>query len=162
MGRDGIIAGLVCLAASLGLLVATLGLPGPNLLVPVGPGFYPRIVLSVTAVLALALIISDIAGRRREATTPPAEPAPTPVPNYGLVLATFLIFILYVVALPFLGFRLSTFAFVAGLQSALDPPRGIRKWMIVAVTALATTAVTYVMFESYLAVLFPRGRWTDF
>lgn len=161
MGRDGI-AGLVCLAASLGLLAATIGLPGPNLLVPVGPGFYPRIILGITAALSLLLIISDIAGRRRRPASAPAEATKTPDPNYGLVLATFLIFILYVAALPYLGFRLSTLAFVAGLQSTLDPPRGIKKWIIVAVTAFVTTAVTYVMFEHYLAVLLPRGRWTDF
>ncbi len=161
MGRDGI-AGLVCLAGSLGLLAATIGLPGPNLLVPVGPGFYPRIVLGITAALSLALVISDIVSRRRKTSAPPPAEAASATPNYGLVGATFLIFILYVAALPYLGFRLSTLAFVAGLQSTLDPPRGIKKWIIVAVTALVTTAVTYVMFERYLAVLLPRGRWTDF
>ena len=161
MGRDGI-AGLVCLAASLGLLAATIGLPGPSLLVPVGPAFYPRIVLGITAALSLALIISDMVSRRRGAPVAEAQAAPRPRPNYGLVLATFLIFILYVAALPYLGFRLSTVAFVAGLQSTLDPPRGVKKWLIVAVTAVATTFITYIMFESYLSVLLPRGRWTGF
>ncbi len=160
MGRDGI-AGLVCLAASLGLLAATIGLPGPNLLVPVGPGFYPRIVLGITAALALALIIADIINQQRKTTTAPAA-TPDTAPNYGLVAATFLIFILYVAALPYLGFRLSTLAFVAVLQSTLRPPRSLKQWIIVAITALVTTAVIYVMFDSYLAVLLPRGRWTDF
>jgi hypothetical protein len=32
----------------------------------------------------------------------------------------------------------------------------------VAIVALLTTLVTYLMFERYLSVLLPRGRWTDF
>ena len=40
LGRDGV-AGLACLAGSLWLLALTRGLPQPAL-VPVGPGFYPR------------------------------------------------------------------------------------------------------------------------
>ncbi len=160
MGRDSI-AGFVCLAASLGLLAATIGLPGPNLLVPVGPGFYPRIILGVTAVLALALIISDVINHRRKTGTPAATDAPA-TPNYALVAATFVIFILYVAALPYAGFRLSTLLFVAALQSTLKPPRSLKQAAIVALTALVTTAVVYVLFENYLAVLLPRGRWTDF
>jgi len=163
MGRDSI-AGLVCLAASLGLLVATIGLPGPNLLVPVGPGFYPRIILGVTAVLALALIISDVTNRRRKTDTPAATAtaATAAAPNYGLVAATFVIFMLYVAALPYVGFRLSTLVFVAALQSTLKPPRSVKQAVIVAITALVTTVVIYILFENYLAVLLPRGRWTDF
>ncbi len=160
MGRDSI-AGFVCLAASLGLLAATIGLPGPNLLVPVGPGFYPRIILGVTAVLALALIISDVINHRRKTGTPAATDAAA-TPNYALVAATFVIFILYVAALPYAGFRLSTLLFVAALQSTLKPPRSLKQAVIVALTALVTTAVVYVLFENYLAVLLPRGRWTDF
>ena len=35
-------------------------------------------------------------------------------------------------------------------------------WVIVAVTAIATTLVCYYLFEGYLQVLLPRGRWTDY
>jgi hypothetical protein len=63
LGRDGI-AGLVCLAGSLFLLALTRGLPQPAL-VPIGPGFYPRIVLVATALLSALLIASDLLSRRR-------------------------------------------------------------------------------------------------
>lgn len=158
MGRDGI-AGLVCLAASLGLLAGTWNLPGPSLLVPVGPGFYPRIVLGITAALSALLIAVDLWSRRRAA--PPAAEPPIPA-NYLLVVLTFVIFGLYAALLPFLGFRIATFGFVAALQATLDPPRGWKGWLTVATTALLTTLITYFAFERYLAVLLPRGRWTDF
>jgi putative tricarboxylic transport membrane protein len=51
---------------------------------------------------------------------------------------------------------------VAGAQSLLEPPRGARGYAIVAATALVTTLATYVLFERYLQVLLPRGRWTGF
>lgn len=152
MSRDRI-TGLAALAASLFLFYLTLDLK-TNPLVPIGPGFYPRIVLGITAVLAAALVVFDFLGakqaRKREAI------------NYGLVLAVFAIFGLYVGALPFIGFRIATFIFMAALQTTLDFPRNKKGWIVVAVTALVTTVVTYIVFEHYLHVLLPRGRWTDF
>ena len=146
--------GLVALAASLVLFGLTLDLK-PNPLVPIGPGFYPRIALGLSAALAAALVAFDLF----RAKTPAAGEA---APNYFLVLAVFLIFGVYVGALPVLGFRISTFAFVAALQATLEPPRALKNWIWVGVTALVTTVLTYVLFERYLQVLLPRGRWTDF
>jgi putative tricarboxylic transport membrane protein len=157
IGREGV-TGLVCLAGSLGLLGATWGLPGPTLLVPVGPGFYPRIILGITAALSAALIAADFAARRHQSV--PAQPGAAP--NHGLVLVSFAIFGLYVAALPWFGFRVSTFAFVVALLAALDPPRYWKRWLFVGLFALITTAVSYYLFERHLLVLLPRGRWTDF
>ena len=143
--------GLAALAASLVLFGLTLDLKA-NPLVPIGPGFYPRIVLGLSAVLAAALIGFDLHSRK---AAPPRSGA-----NYALVLAVFAVFGVYAGALPYLGFRASTLLFVAALQATLEPPRGWKGWLAVAVTALATTAVSYVLFERYLQVLLPRGRWT--
>jgi putative tricarboxylic transport membrane protein len=145
--------GLAALAGSLVLFWATLDLKS-NPLVPLGPGFYPRIVLGLTAVLAVALIAFDFL-QKKEAASPSGA-------NYGLVLAVFVIFGLYAGALPALGFRISTFLFVMVLQATLDPPRSARAWVLVLSSALITTAVSYFLFERYLQVLLPRGRWTDF
>jgi putative tricarboxylic transport membrane protein len=153
LSREGW-TGLAALAASLVLFTLTLDLK-PNPLVPIGPGFYPRIVLGLSAVLAAALIAFDLFRAK-------AERAGQAAPNYFLVLAVFLIFGLYVGALPVLGFRIATFAFVAVLQATLQPPRGTRGLITVIVSAFLTTALTYILFERYLQVLLPRGRWTDF
>ena len=37
-----------------------------------------------------------------------------------------------------------------------------RRWIVVLAVALVTTVVTYFVFERYLLVLLPRGRWTGF
>src|SRR5215218_5421312 len=148
LGRDGI-AGLILLAISLALFVQSFSLPYLPL-VPVGPGFYPRIVLAFLALASAALAIQGWRKRR----------APAARRNYPLVLLLFGIVAAYVFLLPFIGFRIATALFVAAAQAALDPPRSPRQWAVLAAVALATTAVTYLMFENYLMVLLPRGTWT--
>ena len=152
LSKDGW-TGLAVLAASLVLFALTLELKS-NPLVPIGPGFYPRIVLGITALLALSLVVFDLLAAKK--------PAAARELNYLLVLAVFVIFGLYVGVLPFVGYRIATFLFVFALQASLDPPRSTKTWLLVGISALATTVVTYILFERYLQVLLPRGRWTDF
>jgi hypothetical protein len=151
LGRDGV-AGLVCLGGSGALFAQSFGLPHPPL-VPIGPAFYPRILLGVTIVLGAALVVADFLHGRRE----PAPPA-----RYRLVVLTFAVFGGYVFLLRDLGYRLATFGFVLVLQAVLDPPRGGRRWGLVLAVALATAGVTHFVFEGYLSVLLPRGRLTGF
>lgn len=152
IGRDGL-AGLAVCAASLVLFWLTLDLQSSPL-VPVGPGFYPRIVLGITALLAAAVVLADWCAR--------GKPRAKAGLNYGLVVAMFAAFTLYVGALPYLGFRIATFAYLAGTNALLDPPRGARGWSRAGAVALVTTLIVYFAFERYLSVLLPRGRWTDF
>src|SRR6185437_4751642 len=144
MGRDGI-AGLVMLVVSVFLYALTFRIH-PNSLVPVSPAFYPRIVLGSTAVLSLAMLVVDlIAHRRAPRTEKPAQAAARP--RYDMVAVLFAIFTVYVLVLPYLGFRISTLAFIAVMQGAMDFPRTPRRWVVVAIVAIATTAATYYMFE---------------
>lgn len=159
MGRDGY-TGLVVLAASLALFWMTLGLER-HPMVPVGPGFYPRIVLGITAALAIALIAADVLARRRRMPAPAAA-AEAQSRNYRLVAAAFGVFAGYVLALPWLGFRVATLLFLLALPVVLERPGDRRRWIVVAVLAVLATAATYFVFERYLHVLLPRGRWTDF
>jgi hypothetical protein len=155
LGRDGW-AGLAVLTASLVLFGLTLGLQD-NPLVPIGPGFYPRIVLGVTALLAAWMVVADLLAARRAALPPARERV-----SYAMVALMFAVFGLYVGTLAYLGFRIATLAYVAAANALLDPPRGAKGWLRVALVALITTVVVYVVFERELSVLLPRGRWTDF
>ncbi|MFY9686392.1 MAG: hypothetical protein WAJ88_11395, partial [Pseudolabrys sp.] len=89
LSRDGV-SGLVCLAISVILLTQTFGLP-PATIVPIGPAFYPRVVLSILMLLSVILIALDLRAMRT-AAAPAAAPAAGPPPNYRLVLATFIEF----------------------------------------------------------------------
>jgi putative tricarboxylic transport membrane protein len=154
VSRDGI-AGLAVLAASLVLFALTLDLK-VNPMVPVGPGFYPRIVLGLTALLSLGLVVSDVLRRKEK---PKEEPKQF---NYRLVAISFGVFALYCVALPGLGFRIATFLYVVAANAVLVPPRGLKGWAGNLLLGFLTAFLTWLIFERYLSVLLPRGRWTSF
>ncbi|WP_291858365.1 tripartite tricarboxylate transporter TctB family protein [Bradyrhizobium sp.] len=157
IGRDGI-AGLILLAVSLVLLVQSFQLPSLPI-VPVGPGFYPSIVLSFMAAASALLVLQDLLKRRGLAAASASE---APRRNYRLVVITFGIVGAYVALLPLLGFRVATVLFVGALQTALGRPRKVRQWLALAAIALGTAAASYLIFERYLLVLLPRGAWTGF
>lgn len=157
LGRDGI-AGLVGLAVSLTLLPHALGLPKLPI-VPVGPGFYPTIVLAFLGLTSGALLIQDLLAQRR-ASAVDVQTAETLPRAYVLVATAFLIIGGYIALLPMLGFRLATALFVAIFQFAIEQPKTSRQWAVLALIAVATTVVTYLVFERYLLVLLPRGAWT--
>ncbi|MGQ0511107.1 MAG: tripartite tricarboxylate transporter TctB family protein [Betaproteobacteria bacterium] len=159
LSRDGW-GGLAVLAASLLLFGLTFGLKD-NPLVPVSPGFYPRVVLGLTALLSLALVVADWRARATRKSSPASEH-----PNYGLVGLMFVVFGLYCGALGYLGFRLSTLLYIGACNAILEPPRGgkgaARDWLRVVLLALIATGAIWLVFERQLSVLLPRGRWTNF
>jgi putative tricarboxylic transport membrane protein len=157
LGRDSF-AGLIFLSVSLALLVQSFGLPQLPL-VPVGPGFYPRIVLIFMAVTSSALVVQGLLARPASAADVPAPPHPQRA--YGLVALAFAVIAVYIVLLPLLGYRIATVLFVAALQAALERPTTWRQWAVLAAIAIGTSAVTYLIFERYLTVLLPRGSWTN-
>jgi CDP-diglyceride synthetase len=160
LGRDGI-AGIICLGLSIAMLVMTRDLPHSSL-VPIGPDFYPRIVLIVGALLSAILVAADIVANLRGRTATAAAPSPAPAAkkNYALVVLTFVVFTVYVALLPWLGYRIATFLFVAVEQAAIERPASRWRWIVILITAVATSLVTYVVFEQYLQVLLPRGSLT--
>jgi hypothetical protein len=155
LGRDGI-AGLILLGLSLVLFSNSFTLPYLPI-VPVGPGFYPRIVLGFLALASLMLVAQDWLKRRRTAVVTRGSGDRR---NYQLVAALFAAVGAYVGLLPLLGFRLATALFIGAAQIILDFPLTARAWMVVSVVALATTLTTYAVFNSYLLVLLPRGTLT--
>jgi hypothetical protein len=158
LSKDGW-GGLVVLATSLSLFWLTLGLK-ESPLVPIGPGFYPRIVLALGAALGLWILLADVFRRRKSRAQSAAKAAGRL--DYPAVAIQFGVFALYVAALAPLGFRIATFFYVAAANALMAPPRGSRGWLRVAVLAFGAVVVTYVVFERYLLVLLPRGRWTGF
>jgi hypothetical protein len=158
LGRDGI-AGLIGLALSLALLPYALDLPRLPI-VPIGPGFYPSLVLAFMAVTCALLVLQDVVAQRRAAAAPQEAAEPVLRRAYGLVAAAFVAVAAYIALLPLLGFRIATVLFVAGFQLVLERPTTLRQWAVLLAVAAGTSAVTYFAFEQYLTVLLPRGTWT--
>jgi hypothetical protein len=51
---------------------------------------------------------------------------------------------------------------VAASSYLLDPPRSPKDWLRIVLLAFIAAFVTFYIFERYLAVLLPRGRWISF
>jgi putative tricarboxylic transport membrane protein len=158
LGRDGVV-GLIGLSISLLLLPHAFGLPKLPI-VPIGPGFYPALVLVFMAITSAVLLLQDIVAQRRTGGIG-EEGVAAPKRAYDLVAAAFAVIAAYVVLLPLLGFRISTAAFVAAFQLLLERPATPRQWGVLAAVAIGTSVVTYIVFERYLLVLLPRGAWTS-
>lgn len=152
MRRDaGIGVGLL---AFCGLLYWQAGLVSVPPFVPIGPAFYPRVILIFLAGLAVWLIVEDLLKKRvpaREAKKPAA-----PSPNYRRVLLGFIVFLGYVAGLSLIGYLTATFLFVLGLSWAIGP-RNIREMPKLIAIAIGTALVTFLIFEKYLYVFLPRG-----
>lgn len=152
MGRDTWIgAGLLLLCGA--LYSQTGNIPTPPF-VPIGPAFYPRVILVLLAALAVWLILEDVVG----ATGRPGRAARPAVsaPNYRLVAVCFVLFGGYVIGLSLLGYLLATFLFVLGLGWILGP-RQARELPKLGAVAIGTALATYLVFEKYLHVFLPRG-----
>ena len=153
--RDGW-GGIAVFAFSAVLFGMTFSIPD-NPLVPLGPGFYPRIVLALSGALGLWMLVGDALAKPKAA---PAAAKPAAPLNYWAVVAHFALFGLYVGALPFLGFRIATVAYVCAANAMMDPPRGAKGWARVVAMGVVTSGITWWVFERNLAVLMPRGLWT--
>lgn len=157
MGRDGV-AGLVLLALSLWLYRHTAEIPRPPF-VPLGPDFYPRVLLGVLAGLSLALVGAGFLNRRGGQTLGvlPRGGA-CALSRYRDVFLTYSVFGAYVVLVPLLGFRTSTTLFVALLSWSLGP-KTVRHAILSLVTGLGLAAAVHLVFEVYLRLLLPRGTF---
>jgi putative tricarboxylic transport membrane protein len=158
LGRDGI-AGLIGLAVSLALLPFAFGLPKLPI-VPVGPGFYPSLVLMFMAIVSGLLVVQDFFAQRR--VVPAAAPVTDEQPKraYGLVAAAFAVTGAYIGLMPMLGFRLATALYVGLFQLVLERPSSAGQWLRLVALAVGTAVIAYFVFEHYLFVLLPRGSWT--
>lgn len=153
MGRDGWI-GLGLLAFG-GWFYSNLGKIPANPLVPIGPTYYPRILLILIMLLSLPLVIQDVIFRHRRESEGRGSFRAW-VERCQPTLTCFVVFTLYVVFLPVLGFLVSSVLFVTSLQWLLGPLR-LRRLPIAMLTAVTASLLSYVVFEIYLRVLLPRG-----
>ncbi len=160
LGRDGI-AGLIGLAVSLALLPFAFGLPKLPI-VPVGPGFYPIIVLVFMALTSAVLVVQDLIAHRRAPAAVPAEAAersPSAPMAWSQRRSRRR-------APTSSCCRCSAFAsrrplFVAAFQMVLERPHTLRQWAMLAAIAVGTAVVTLLGVRALPARCCCRAaRWT--
>jgi putative tricarboxylic transport membrane protein len=156
VGRDGIIAiGVLAVCA---ILWAQLGSVPANPLTPIGPTFYPKILLTITALLALALLVQALRAGPRSAALDASPGGTQGWASYRPAVVTFGGSVLYALLLPGIGYLAATTLYVAGLAWGLGPATPRRVPGSVALGVL-TAAGTYWIFQWYLHVFLPNARW---
>jgi hypothetical protein len=147
MRRDtGIGLGLL---AFCGVLYQQAGVIPVPPFVPLGPAFYPRLLLLLLAGLAVWLVVDSLVASG-------AAAAAGYRPNYRLVAACFAILGVYIGGISVIGYFPATFLFVLGLSWCMSPRQVRELPRLLAVAAGATVGV-YIVFERYLRVFLPRG-----
>jgi hypothetical protein len=103
----------------------------------------------------LALVLQNLVGRREKKERVSFS---NWLKDYQTTLLSFCLFFAYVLLLPKLGFLFSTILFVSSLQWLLGQAlwRRLPGSLLIGV---ATSVITYWVFEKYLYVFLPRGAW---
>jgi putative tricarboxylic transport membrane protein len=110
-----------------------------------GPAFFPRMLALSLAALSLVLIVRALAGR--------SDPSRPPAMRLGVFAAVMGLLVVYAVIMPAVGFIVATPVLLAAVIWLL----GLRQWAALLTTAIAVTAVLYVVFGRALHVLLPLG-----
>jgi len=145
----GLVISLLSLTMSLGTLRMA------------GSGFFP-FWLGVVLMLLSALLLAQVwlrgrAARQAARTQPPLAPEKPAAPAEPLASGQMLWFLGVLVAsallLNILGYFLTTFLVMLSLLYVL----GSRRWILNLGLSLATAAVTYLMFITWLKIPLPAG-----
>lgn len=110
-----------------------------------GPAFFPRIVLTGMALLAL-LVIADTLRR---------PGGKVKVAGGGRVLALIAITAAYGIAIGWIGFLIASFAFIVASSFAL----GYRRISIVAPVAAVYAVAVWYLFQEILLIILPSSPW---
>jgi putative tricarboxylic transport membrane protein len=148
MGRRA--GALVVLAASVAYLVGSLAFPWGSAARP-GPGFFPVAVGVFLCLVALSFVL--VPGAARAAAVIEALPAGARM----RVTATTLALVGFTLLMPWIGFPVVAFLFVAILLRRL----GGGGWTGAVIAAVVSAGLSYYLFAVVLAVPLPRGIFID-
>jgi putative tricarboxylic transport membrane protein len=113
-----------------------------------GAGFYPVIVAVFAVVVALAATASAFRGARR------AEAVELDPASRRRVVISVAALIVFCLLLPWVGYPVSAFAFVAVVLRYLGA-----RWTTALLTGALSSAGSYGIFAGLLDVPLPRGPW---
>ncbi|WP_245998499.1 tripartite tricarboxylate transporter TctB family protein [Halalkalicoccus subterraneus] len=145
MFRSDVIAAGLLLVLSAAVFVVSADFPGGRGGDP-GAAFFPRLITGTIAILALGLLVKDLTAEERAAH----EIDPAIVRRLVIVVAFPTI---YILAMPIVGFPLTTIAFLAGLMWF----SGARSIPMVLGSAVGVTLVLYYLFGALFQVPLPEG-----
>jgi len=146
MARRDLIAAIVLLVFTVGFAWLTVRLPDRGLPNTPGPAFFPSVIAAALAVLSVALLV-----RGARAAVPATATLPPTIAARGwIVLGAFVV---YLLALPALGFLLASVPFFAVLTWVY----GERRAAVVALTSIVAPVALLLLFRWGFQIFLPRG-----
>ncbi|MEM7508649.1 MAG: tripartite tricarboxylate transporter TctB family protein [Pseudomonadota bacterium] len=157
LNRDTILAIFLLLACG-GLMMASFEIREPDY-GQLSPATWPRVIIGVLSFLGLLYLIQSL----RQGPDAPNPDAPKGlrefISHWRNVGWVFVLFLAYLVSIPYVGMLLGGMAFVFLLLNALG---GLRNVVLHAVIALVAMGGVWALFTYALGVLLPTGDWTGF
>lgn len=148
MARRELVAACILLVVTAAFGWLTMGLPDRALPNTPGPAFFPGLTTIALAVLSVALLVRGLRAADPEQTT---LAAPLTSRSWIALGA----FVVYLLAMPTLGFLTASVPFFAVLTWLY----GERRATVVALTSVGVPVALSLIFRSGFQILLPRGLW---
>jgi putative tricarboxylic transport membrane protein len=157
MKKSEIVFFAICVAFFGFMFYEGLDLAGQGRSGEIGSGLWPLIALGASALFSVALLISSINKYRGEAEGAAAERTPEAVAEKRqqrvTVTLSVVCFLVYMVAIPWAGFILSTLVYIPAFALAL----GERRRWVLFVSPFLLTAIIVAVFAKFITIPFPKG-----
>ena len=157
MKKGEIVLSAVCVVFFSAMFYEALELRGLGRFGETGSGFWPLLALGASILLSLGWLFENIRKYIAGGGTPPAKPTPEAVAEawqrrrkVGLSMACLL---LYIIAMPWIGFLLATFFFIPVFALGLNERR---PW-VVAVSPVLVTGIVILVFAKFITIPLPKG-----
>ena len=150
MARRNLLAGLVLTVVGLGYGYLTVQLPDRGIPGTPGPAFFPTLITVGWLVLSLSLLVRGFLDSRKDT----ADVAAGGSRDFSALIAL-AAFLIYIVALPRIGFVAASIVFFALLMWLY----GERNKVIIGLTAVVVPVALFFLFTAGFQILLPRGPW---
>ena len=157
MKKNEVVSGALCVAFFAFMFSEAMDLRRVGRFGEIGSGFWPMLALGASILLSLGWLISNLASYFRERTMPREEPtreagaeAWSRRSKVGLSAACLL---LYIIAMPWIGFIVSTFLFIPAFAFGLTE----RRTLVLAVSPVLVTGVVVLLFARFITIPLPKG-----
>jgi putative tricarboxylic transport membrane protein len=159
MKRNEIVATVVMIAFFGFMLINAMELRFVKRFGEMGSGFWPILILTVAIFLSILLLISHLMTFQSEKKQASEKPFDSPEARMDLKnrRGTFVLSVLcllgFIIAMPWIGFVLSTFVYVFIFILAL----GERRKFVLVLSPFLVTALTVIVFAKFIAMPLPKG-----
>lgn len=158
MKKGEMVVSTVCVVFFSFMAYEALQLRGLGRFGETGSGFWPLLALGASLLLSLGWSIGNLTRLRAEKGTPRGTPTPEDVAEawrrrrkVGLSVASLL---LYILAMPWIGFLLATFLFVPAFALGLNERR---PWVL-AISPVLVTGIVILVFAKFITIPLPKGE----